>query len=143
HVQSGTTPEHVRLDAVGRRGGGGASLCAPCSRQLRLGGSKVSAALSRWKYLRSARRSSLDGRRQLVEGLSSWHPRWWDYRVGPARKQLPGILLSGSALRSAGGAGTVIPAALTVLIFGFVTSLTLTPVISRLATRHGWLDRPD
>lgn len=37
----------------------------------------------------------------------------------------------------------MIPAALTVLIFGFVTSLALTPVISRLATRHGWLDRPD
>jgi len=37
----------------------------------------------------------------------------------------------------------VIPAALTVLVFGFVASLALTPVVSRLATRQGWLDRPD
>jgi len=37
----------------------------------------------------------------------------------------------------------VIPAALTVLVFGFMASLVLTPVVSRLATRQGWLDRPD
>ena len=37
----------------------------------------------------------------------------------------------------------MIPAALTVLVFGFVSSLVLTPVVSRLATRRGWLDRPD
>ena len=37
----------------------------------------------------------------------------------------------------------MIPAALTVLVLGFVASLALTPVVSRLATRQGWLDRPD
>jgi len=37
----------------------------------------------------------------------------------------------------------VIPAALTVFILGFLSCLVLTPAVSSLATRQGWLDRPD
>lgn len=37
----------------------------------------------------------------------------------------------------------MIPAAFTVLAIGFGASLGLTPVVSRIATQQGWLDRPD